>query len=49
MATYFITGATGSVGKEVVETLLAQNQQVIAGNLKLSAWLSTQLKSIYQA
>ena len=30
MATYFITGATGSVGKEVVETLLAQNQQVIA-------------------
>ena len=25
-----------------------KNQQVIAGNLKLSAWLSTQLKSIYQ-
>ncbi len=25
-----------------------QSQQVIAGNLKLSAWLSTQLKSIYQ-
>ncbi len=25
-----------------------QSQQVIAGNLKLSAWLSTQLKNIYQ-
>ncbi|MGH1335051.1 MAG: NAD(P)H-binding protein [Aureispira sp.] len=30
MATYFITGATGSVGKELVEALLAQNQTVIA-------------------
>jgi myo-inositol-1(or 4)-monophosphatase len=25
-----------------------QNQHVIAGNLKVSAWLSTQLKSVYQ-
>lgn len=32
MATFFITGATGSVGTEVIKALLQQNQQVIAAS-----------------
>ncbi|MBW1298939.1 NAD(P)H-binding protein [Aquimarina litoralis] len=31
MSTYFITGATGTIGKEVVNSLLSKNEHVIAG------------------
>ncbi|MGB3589266.1 MAG: SDR family oxidoreductase [Tunicatimonas sp.] len=32
MATFFVTGATGTVGREVVQALLQQGQQVIAAS-----------------